>query len=79
MMTSRARAHSDSNRVNRGGSWNNTAGNLRAANRNNNPPGDRNNNLGLRCASPVRRETGTDPRTMLPGDRTDHRPVPRAG
>ena len=37
-----------SNRVNRGGSWNNTARKCRAANRNNNGPGNRNNNLGLR-------------------------------
>jgi hypothetical protein len=40
-----------SNRVNRGGSWNNDASNVRAANRNNNTPGNRNNNLGLRPAS----------------------------
>ncbi|MEA3450726.1 MAG: SUMF1/EgtB/PvdO family nonheme iron enzyme [Bacteroidota bacterium] len=37
-----------SNRVNRGGSWNNNAGNCRVANRNNNSPGNRNNNLGFR-------------------------------
>ena len=53
MMAARASAHSDSNRVNRGGSWNNTGDNLRAANRNNNSPGNRNNNLGVRCASPA--------------------------
>ncbi len=39
-----------SNRVNRGGSWNNSAANCRVANRNNNSPGNRNNNLGLRLA-----------------------------
>ena len=39
-----------SNRVNRGGSWNNNARNCRSANRNNNDPGNRNNNLGLRVA-----------------------------
>ncbi|MBM4311952.1 MAG: hypothetical protein FJ119_13530 [Deltaproteobacteria bacterium] len=39
-----------SNRVNRGGSWNNNARNCRSANRNNNSPGNRNNNLGLRLA-----------------------------
>ncbi len=38
------------NRVNRGGSWNNNAANCRAANRNNNEPGNRNNNLGFRPA-----------------------------
>lgn len=38
------------NRVNRGGSWNNNARNCRAANRNRNEPGNRNNNLGFRVA-----------------------------
>ena len=32
----------------RGGSWNNNARNCRSANRNNNDPGNRNNNLGFR-------------------------------
>lgn len=35
----------------RGGSWNNDAQNCRSANRNNNSPGNRNNNLGFRLAS----------------------------
>ena len=39
-----------SNRVYRGGSWNNNADNCRVANRNNNHPGNRNNNLGFRLA-----------------------------
>ncbi|MBP9995146.1 MAG: SUMF1/EgtB/PvdO family nonheme iron enzyme [bacterium] len=39
-----------SNRVNRGGSWNNNARNCRVSNRNNNTPDNRNNNLGLRLA-----------------------------
>lgn len=39
-----------SNRVNRGGSWNNNANNCRSANRNNNNPGNSNNNLGFRLA-----------------------------
>ncbi len=39
-----------SNRVNRGGSWNNDARNCRSSNRNNNTPGNRSNNLGLRLA-----------------------------
>ncbi|MBR6355076.1 MAG: hypothetical protein IKS01_04775 [Paludibacteraceae bacterium] len=34
--------------MNRGGSWNNNARNCRVANRNNNSPGNRNNNLGFR-------------------------------
>ncbi|MBI4662919.1 MAG: SUMF1/EgtB/PvdO family nonheme iron enzyme [Verrucomicrobia bacterium] len=37
-----------SNRVIRGGSWNNNARNCRSANRNNNTPDNRNNNLGFR-------------------------------
>ena len=41
-----------SNRVNRGGSWNNTSQNCRAANRNRNTPSKRNNNLGFRVSSP---------------------------
>ena len=39
------------NRVNRGGSWNNNARNCRSANRNNNTPDNRNNNLGFRLLS----------------------------
>jgi hypothetical protein len=38
-------------RVLRGGSWNNNPGNLRAANRNHNSPGNRNDNNGFRLAS----------------------------
>ncbi|MCB9272803.1 MAG: SUMF1/EgtB/PvdO family nonheme iron enzyme [Lewinellaceae bacterium] len=39
-----------SNRVIRGGSWNNTAENCRTANRNRNNPDNRNNNVGFRLA-----------------------------
>ncbi len=42
-----------SNRVIRGGSWNNNAQNVRAANRNNNDPSNRNNNVGFRLVSTV--------------------------
>lgn len=40
-----------SQRVLRGGSWNNNPQNLRSANRNRNNPTNRNNNLGFRVAS----------------------------
>jgi hypothetical protein len=47
-------AANGSNRVNRGGSWNNNARNCRSANRNRNNPDNRNNNLGFRlCLSPA--------------------------
>ncbi len=39
-----------SNRVKRGGSWNNDARNCRVANRNNNSPENTNNNNGFRVA-----------------------------
>lgn len=42
--------HTGENRVNRGGAWNNDARNVRAAYRNANDPGDRNDDLGLRLA-----------------------------
>ncbi|HDP99665.1 MAG TPA: hypothetical protein ENN22_10860 [bacterium] len=35
----------------RGGSWNNKPNNVRAANRDNNNPTKRNNNIGFRCAN----------------------------
>ncbi|HIW86801.1 MAG TPA: SUMF1/EgtB/PvdO family nonheme iron enzyme [Candidatus Onthomorpha intestinigallinarum] len=40
-------------RVNRGGSWNNIATNIRVSNRNNNTPSNRNNNLGFRLVCPI--------------------------
>ncbi len=44
------RGRLDTNRVVRGGSWNNNARNVRAAYRNHNEPSNRNNNLGFRLA-----------------------------
>lgn len=43
--------HSGSNRVKRGGSFDNDADDLRAANRNDDDPSNQNDNLGFRCAS----------------------------
>ncbi|WP_143090908.1 hypothetical protein [Thermoflexibacter ruber] len=37
--------------MNRGGSWNNNPQNLRVANRNNNNPTNRNNNIGFRLSN----------------------------
>jgi len=42
--------HKGSNRVKRGGNWNNNPNNMRASNRNNNNPTNRNNNIGFRLA-----------------------------
>ena len=50
---------SSSNRINRGGSFNNPAVNARSANRNNNAPTIRNNNLGLRPAKTSLRQIVT--------------------
>ena len=41
----------------RGGSWNNNPDNLRSANRNDNDSGNRNNTLGFRAASTLRRQS----------------------
>ena len=46
-----------SNRVLRGGNWNNNAENCRVANRNNNNPDNRNNNIGFRLASSSKQQT----------------------
>ena len=45
---------SGSNRVKRGGSWNNNADNCTSSNRNNNNPSNNNNNLGFRLSSTLR-------------------------
>ena len=48
--------------MNRGGSWNNNAHNCRTANRNNNTPDNRNNNIGFRLVSPeLKRKDGNAP------------------
>ena len=58
----RVRAETGSNRVNRGGNFNNNAQNVRSANRNNNSPGNRNNNIGVRLVS-----TGSGPKRRVYG------------
>jgi hypothetical protein len=45
-----------SNRVNRGGSWNNNAQNVRVPNRNNNTPDNRNNNIGFRLVRSTKQQ-----------------------
>ncbi|MSR28976.1 MAG: hypothetical protein EXS03_05295 [Phycisphaerales bacterium] len=46
----------DTNRLLRGGAWNNNSNNCRASQRNNNNPNNANNNIGLRVASTPRLE-----------------------
>jgi hypothetical protein len=53
-----------SNRVQRGGSWNNNPQNCRVANRNNNTPDNRNNNIGFRLLNTGKR---TDAAALRPG------------
>ena len=76
---------SGTNRVNRGGSWNNSADNCRSANRNRNAPGNRNSNLGFRLALSSHRAARCGRRTepagaqFLQPSRTNQersRPVP---
>ena len=47
----RVRGHTGSNRVKRGGNFDNDAANVRASKRNNNTPSNANNNIGFRCCS----------------------------
>ncbi len=58
---------SGSNRVKRGGNWNNNANNCRVANRNNNNPNNSNNNIGFRLCNTL--IAGTGPFTDGPGAR----------
>lgn len=74
------RAESGSNRVRRGGSWNNTASNCRSAYRNNNDPSNRNNNIGFRLVSTMRPEghAGSHPPSPAPRSGGDEQARPRA-
>ena len=58
------KSNGGSNRVNRGGSFNNSASNCRPANRNRNSSGNRNNNLGFRPA--LDQLQATEPDLLLP-------------
>jgi hypothetical protein len=60
----------------RGGSWNNDAQNCRSANRNNNSPDNRNNNVGFRLASSRQRPDAVRPRIHRLRQCPDHRPGP---
>jgi hypothetical protein len=66
-----------SNRVNRGGSWNNTSRNCRSANRNRNEPGNRNTNIGFRPSIPSHdsREPSKDGFPVLATARSTSRPA----
>jgi hypothetical protein len=66
----------------RGGSWNNDAVKCRSANRNNNPPDNRNTDIGFRLSSSRQRSVGVCSRTHPLHPRLDPRPGPapaRAG
>ncbi len=72
-------AASGSNRVKRGGSWNNNARNCRSANRNNNNPNNRNNNIGFRAASTMPQgQAGSHPARPASRERGNEQVMPRA-
>ena len=57
-LASKEGSSSGSNRVKRGGSWNNNADNCTSSNRNNNNPSNENNNNGFRLVSTMSEQTG---------------------
>lgn len=66
---------SGSNRVKRGGSWNNNADNCTSSNRNNNTPSNENNNNGFRLVSTMSEQTGfhsSTPALRISGDKHAH-------
>ncbi|MEM7201467.1 MAG: SUMF1/EgtB/PvdO family nonheme iron enzyme [Planctomycetota bacterium] len=80
MKTLRGEGRRGQNRVIRGGSWNDIARNVRAACRNANSPGNRNHNLGFRCARAHARigRSAQDPATIPSADQAcgeQHRPA----
>ena len=74
----RRRVGSGSNRVKRGGSFNNDAVNMRSAERNNNTPTNRNANIGARCLSPRHRPPPSGSRSGGPRTGIGHGPALRS-
>jgi len=66
-------------RVNRGGSYNNTAVNARSANRNDSTPTNADNNLGVRPAKASHSQIGRDIHGVPRAAAVMPRPVSRAG
>ena len=66
-----------SNRVNRGGSWNNNANNCRVANRNNNNPDNANNNIGFRACLPPAHQARWTCRAAARSAKVDAGPLTR--
>ena len=60
-LATREGSSSGSNRVKRGGSWNNNADNCTSTNRNNNNPSNDNNNNGFRLSSTLQEHEGSHP------------------
>ena len=69
---------SGSNRVKRGGSWNNNADNCTSSNRNNDNPSNSNNNNGFRLVSTVSDRTGSHSETPEPRACGDEHATPRS-
>jgi hypothetical protein len=69
---------SGSNRVKRGGCWNNNAGNCTSSNRNNNNPSNANNNNGFRLVSTMSEQTGFHSGPPVPRDAGDEHAMSRA-
>lgn len=63
------RSKKDSQRVVRGGSWNNNGRNVRSAIRNRNTPDNRNNNIGFRLALAQQAMNGLNDQIVIPSCR----------
>ena len=76
-MASEEGSSSGSNRVKRGGSWNNNANNCTSSNRNNNNPSNENNNNGFRLVSTLSDRTGSHSEAPEPRACGDEHATPR--